>query len=81
MSNYMEASFGYQKSESDETCTFCGAVFHVEVPGQKGHEESEEYYCPECGTEYRTRASNSPRVTLVSPRTDGLTTKNYPSAS
>lgn len=64
-----------------QTCSFCGAVFHVEVPGQKGHEESEEYYCPECGTEYRTRASNSPRVTLVSPRTDGLTTKNYPKAS
>ena len=79
MSGYLEASFGYLKDEFDETCGYCGCVFHVVVPGQKGHEESEEYYCPECSTEYRCRASNSPSVTLVSPRTDGRTTKNFSS--
>ncbi len=81
MSNYMEASFGYTKDSRDQTCTYCGAVFHVVVPGQKGHEEPEEYYCPECSTEYKTRASNSPTVTLVSPRTDGRDTKNFPSST
>ena len=79
MSSYLEASFGYLKDEFDETCTHCGCVFHVVVPGQKGHEESEEYYCPECMTEYRCRASNSPTVTLVSKRTDGRDTKNIQS--
>lgn len=81
MSNYMEAAYGYQKSDDEETCTYCGAVFRVQVPGQKGHEEPEEYHCPECYTEYRTRASNTPRVTLVSPRTDGRTTRNLPDRS
>lgn len=64
--------YGYQKDNFDQTC-HCGAVFEVNVPGQVGHEESEEYYCPECGCEYKTRASNSPRVTLKSKRTDGKT--------
>lgn len=76
MSNHMESGFGYLKSKSNQTCTFCGAIFHVEVPGQKGHEEPEKYYCPECSAEYQVRASNSPRVTLVSPRTDSQTKKN-----
>lgn len=73
MSSYLEASFGYLKGEFDQTCDCCGAEFHVEVPGQKGHEESEEYHCPECYYEYRTRASNTPSVRLISPRTDGKT--------
>jgi uncharacterized Zn-finger protein len=81
MPSYTETNYGYLKDERDQTCTYCGAVFHVVVPGQKGHEESEEYYCPECMTEYRTRASNSPQVTLVTPRTDGRTTKNLPDAT
>ncbi len=53
-----------------QTCDTCGAVFRVDVPRQAGHEESEEYYCPECNREYRVRASNSPTVTLITPRTD-----------
>lgn len=79
MSSYLEASFGYLKDEFDKTCTYCGSVFHVVVPGQKGHEESEEYYCPECMTEYHCRASNSPTVILVSKRTDGRDTRNIQS--
>lgn len=67
------ATYTYQKDDYQQTCDYCGCVFRVEVPGQKGHEESEEYFCPECHREYRTRASNSPRVTKVSDRTDGKT--------
>ena len=73
MSSWVEAAVGYQKDDFQKTCDCCGAVFRVEVPGQKGHEESEEYYCPECSKEFRCRASNSPWVSLVSKRTDGLT--------
>ena len=75
MSNPYEASFGYEKSKFKQTCDRCGAVFEVVVPGQKGHEEPEEYFCPECSCMYKTRASNSPTVTLISARTDGKTDK------
>lgn len=75
MSNPHEASYGYQKDNFKQTCNHCGAVIEVTVPGQKGHEESEEYFCPECLCMYRVRASNSPTVTLVSARTDGKTDK------
>lgn len=70
MSNPYEPAYGYQKDEFDKTCEVCGSVFHVSVPGQKGHEESEEYYCPVCNKEYRIRASNTPTVTLISKGTD-----------
>jgi rubredoxin len=64
-------SYSYSRGDSKETCGNCGAVYRLEVPGQKGFEESEEYYCPECRAEYRVRASMSPKVTLISKRTDG----------
>ncbi len=72
LSNPYETNYGYEKSSREQTC-HCGAVFHVSVPGQKGHEEPEEYYCPECHCEYKARASMSPTVTLISGRTDGKT--------
>ena len=75
MSSSLEATFGYEKSNHEQTCDYCGCVFQVVAPGQKGHEEPEEYYCPECNKEYKTRASNSPTVTLIKPRTDGKTDK------
>ena len=46
MTNPMEPAFGYSKDSFNQTCDYCGCVFRVDVPGQKGHEESEEYYCP-----------------------------------
>lgn len=70
MTNHYETNCGYEKSRRNETC-HCGAIFEAVAPRQKGHEEPEEYYCPECRCEYLTRASNSPEVTLISPRTDG----------
>lgn len=73
MTSPLEPTFDYEKSNHEQTCDYCGCVFQVEAPGQIGHEESEEYYCPECKKEYQTRASNSPRVTLIKSRTDGKT--------
>lgn len=46
------------------------------MPGQEGHEESEEYFCTECLCMYKMQASNSPTVTLISGRTDGKTDKH-----
>jgi len=54
-----------------QTCDICGAVFNIDAPLLAGHHESEEYYCPECDREYKIRASSSPTVRLISPRTDG----------
>jgi hypothetical protein len=34
MPSYTETNYGYLKDERDQTCTYCGAVFHVVVPGQ-----------------------------------------------
>ncbi len=63
----------YCNSNDVEQCNNCGATYEVYVPAQAGHMESEEYFCPECNKGYSTRASNSPRVTLIKPRTDGKT--------
>ncbi len=63
----------YSKSNDVEKCTNCGATYEVDVPAQGGHMESEEYFCPECSKGYSTRASMSPRVTLITGRTDGKT--------
>ena len=73
MSSPLEAAIPYQKRKSDQTCDYCGAVFEVVVPGQLGHNEREEYRCPECNKKYQCRGSNSPDVSLKCPRTDGRT--------
>ncbi len=78
MTSPLGPTFGYEKDNFERECDYCGCVFKVEVPGQKGHEEPEEYYCPECNKEYKCRASNSPNVTMVSPRADGKTNKYIP---
>jgi Zn finger protein HypA/HybF involved in hydrogenase expression len=73
MTSPLEATFGYERDRYEQTCDCCGAKFEVVSPGQKGHEEPEEYHCPECHKEFTCRASNSPRVMLVANRTDGRT--------
>lgn len=65
----------YLGSDDQETCNFCGCVFRVVVSLQDGHNESEEYYCPDCHKEYRTWACNTPRVSKISDRKDGRTVK------
>lgn len=54
-----------------ETCSYCGCVYKVDIQLQDGHNESEEYHCPDCRKENSTRACNSPRVSKISDRTDG----------
>ena len=71
MSSYPEGAKSYSKRDSEKTCDFCGCKFRLIVPGQKGHEEREEYWCPECGKQFKTRASLSPRVDKIEDRTDG----------
>lgn len=72
MSNWT-ATHSYPDADYIQTCDHCGCVFRVESQKQDGHNEPEEYYCPECWKEYKIRACLSPRVTLISGRTDGKT--------
>lgn len=67
----------YPDRQYQETCDYCGCIFEVETQKQDGHNEHEEYFCPECGKEYGEWACITPRVTLISRRTDGRTCK-YP---
>lgn len=73
MTSHLEPAISYQKDKSEETCNNCGARFEVVVTGQKGHEQSENYRCPECTKEFTVRASLPPTVRLIAPRTDGKT--------
>ena len=75
MSNWT-AMNSYNDQNQVETCDYCGCVFRMQNQLQDGHNESEEYYCPECHKEFRIRANNTPRVTLITKRTDGKT-DNY----
>lgn len=63
----------YPGSCYDQTCSFCGAILRVESQLQDGHNEREEYYCPECHKEYGVRACFSPTVELIKGRSDGRT--------
>ncbi len=63
--------YSYIKDEFKQTCTNCGAIFEVIASGLDGHNEPEEYFCPECSYMYKIKASLSPNVKLISKRTDG----------
>lgn len=75
MTSPVAEGIAYSAGNPLHTCDCCGAVFRVEITEQSGHNDVEEYYCPECHKEFTCRASISPRVTLISARTDGLTGK------
>ena len=50
----------------------CGAELEVNITLQKGHNEKEEYDCPECGMEFYSRAWLPIRnVKVLMGRTDG----------
>jgi transposase-like protein len=61
----MQEAYGYEKYIFKQVCEICGSEFKVTCPGQKGHEEREEYYCPVCRQEFTCRASKPPKVTLL----------------
>ena len=67
MSNWT-ATHPYKDKDVHESCDYCGCVFRMESQLQDGHN-----YCPECGKEFKIRACITPRVTLISKRTDGKT--------
>ncbi|WP_255990826.1 hypothetical protein [Chitinolyticbacter albus] len=57
----------------EKTCDYCGATMRVMDTQQEGHNEYEDYYCPECNKRFRTYASLPPTVTLLTGRTDNRT--------
>jgi len=54
-----------------QTCGYCGSVSDVEVGMAIGYKDTAEYNCPECRKRFIVKSSSSPKVTLVSGRTDG----------
>ncbi len=70
---YSEGTPHYVRGTFQQTCGFCGCVFHVGVPGQLGHEAPEMYSCPECSKHFLVKACGAPAVCLISKRTDGGT--------
>jgi hypothetical protein len=48
--------------DEDEIQCKCGCLFRVSIIKQAGHNEREEYYCPDCNEEYSAMASLPPRV-------------------
>lgn len=71
------ATIPYSGGDFEKKCDYCGCTYRVQVTLQDGHNESEEYWCPECNKESKIRASITPNVTLISPRTDGKTDSYY----
>jgi hypothetical protein len=67
-----EGGCRYLRGTFQQTCGFCGCVFHVEVPGQMGRDAPEHYHCPECDRSFPVKACDPPVTTLISKRTDGL---------
>ena len=61
---------GFEKTSFDIECSNCGAKFEVITTKLEGHNEKEDYFCPECSEPYKVRASVTPIVNLISKRTD-----------
>lgn len=66
-----EGGCRYLRGAFQQTCGFCGCVFHVKVPGQTGRDGPENYHCPECRRSFPVKACDPPTITLISKRTDG----------
>lgn len=49
----------------EHDCEKCLSRLRVIIPHQDGHDETEEYYCPVCKTEYTVRASGSPKFAVI----------------
>lgn len=62
------------------TCDYCGAKMELTYQKQTGHNEREEFFCPQCHKEFHVRASLPPNVKLLAPRTDGRNDR-YPNNS
>jgi hypothetical protein len=62
-----------QRAFFEKTCTYCGALFRVELSREDGSNSQRTYACPECGKHYEVLSALPPKVRLVTPRTDGKT--------
>lgn len=56
------ATHSYLESDHIEECSNCGCKFRVKIYKQAGHNDTEEYYCPNCRKEFKVRACNTPEV-------------------
>lgn len=56
------ATHQYLDADYIEECDNCGCKFRVKVYKQAGHNDIEEYYCPNCHREFKTRACTTPEV-------------------
>ena len=65
------ATHPYPDKDEMRQCNYCGCQYKLIAMKQDGNNEPEEYHCPECGKEFKVFACNSPRVELISKRTDG----------
>lgn len=64
MLNYT-ATHQYLDYDNIEICDYCGCEFRIISYKQDGHNETEEYYCPECKKTFKIRACNTPDITLL----------------
>ena len=75
----MDYSATNPNGDSDtHNCDYCNAKIEVRYVIQTGHNEKEEYNCPECNKLFHSKASlpiQQHDVKLLSPRTDGKTDK------
>ena len=62
---------GLQRAYFDKTCTYCGALFQVELARQDGGNPERVYACPECGKHYEVISALPPKVRLITARSDG----------
>lgn len=72
MSNYT-ATHSYVDREEIEICDYCGCEFKIIILKQDGHNDTEEYQCPECRKIYKAKACITPDVSLKKKRNDGHT--------
>jgi DNA-directed RNA polymerase subunit RPC12/RpoP len=59
-------------------CDNCGAEISLNISRQSGHNEKEEYYCPECNKRFTVSASlpiMPNDIQLLGRRTDGKTSR------
>ena len=64
-----------ERASFTQSCSYCGAQLEVEVARKHGSNKAQDYACPECGKGYGVRATEPPRVKLVTRRNDGKNDK------
>jgi hypothetical protein len=71
MAQLSKSASGTQRAWFEKTCTYCGALFQVELARQGGGNPERVYACPECGKHYEVMSALPPKVRLITARSDG----------